>query len=399
MAKGGAKILFGLIFSLVLAGALAGGGAWYLTEHRAEGYRATALLLLEPASFPIATPLSSGGDPLRARIEAALGLDAPQAVHGGITAPDFGVLFQSDDVANQLKAKLETIHAERGLPAAPALEQVRAAMHAETPANVQTSSNVVYSQVIQLHFTSPNPEVAAAAANGWGELCAAQANALAATQIEGREAPLKATLEQTRTALAAATQKQAELGSASHLEALEIAATEGATALAELKESIRLLEGSAARDDAALKALKAYATKAPVAVALELSVKEADAETALAGAKAESEFAAAKLATVEASQLEAQEKWAQASRVHETVKADVERLSLEVRSLEEALRTTRSGVAAATVASPAVTPTAPTGPHRYVIVAGAAALGALAGLIVYFVLLTLRVYARALDRG
>ena len=394
MAKGSARILFGLFFTLVIAGGLAGGGAWYLTEHRAEGYRATALLLLEPAVTPAPTLAPSGGDPLRARIESALGIESHQALQAGIAAPDYAVLFQSDDLASQLKAKLEAI----GLPAL-ALEQLRASMKAETQVALQTSSGVVYSQMVQLHFTGPNPEGAAAAANAWGELCAARANALAATQAETREAPLKASLERSRAEGAIAAQTQADLRAASHLETLEAAAIEGAKALEELKGTIRRLEGNAARDDAALKALKAYALKAPVAVALELSVKEADAEAELAGAKAESEYALAKLAEVQAAQLDAQGKWAQASREHEALDAEVDRLSLEIRSLEEALRGARNGTAAVTVASPAVPPTAPAGPHRYVIVAGAVVLGALAGLIVYFGLLTLRVYARALDRG
>lgn len=400
MAKGGAKILFGLFFTSILAGGLAGGGAWYLTEHRVEGYRATALLLLEPGTAQAPVASAPDADPLRARIESALGIEAKRAVHAGIAAPDYAVLFQSDDIANQLKSKLETIQPEKGITTpAPTLEQVRASMKAQTQIALQTSNNVFYSQLVQLHFTGSNPEVAATAANAWGDLCAAQANALAAKQTAARETPLNAALEAARAALAAATQKQAELRAAGHLETLESAATEGAKALEELKETIRRLEGSAARDDAALKALKTYLLKAPVAVTLELSVKEADAESALAGAKAESEYAATKLAEVQAAQAEAQAKWAQASREQNGADAEVNRLALEVRSLEEALRDARGGTAAVSLASPAVAPTAPAGPHRYVIVAGAAVLGALFGLIIYFGLLTLRVYARALDRG
>jgi uncharacterized protein involved in exopolysaccharide biosynthesis len=400
MAKGGAKILFGLFFTLILAGGLAGGGAWYLTEHRVEGYRATALLLLEPGTTPTSGVIDPSSDPLRARIESALGIEAKRAVHAGIAAPDYAVLFQSDDMANQLKAKLEAIQAEKGITTpAPTLEQVRASMKAETQVALQTTSNVVYSQTIQLHFTAANPEVAAVTANAWGELCAAQANALVAKQRDAREAPLNAALETARAALTAATQKQADLRAAGHLETLESAATEGAKALEELKETIRQLEGSAARDGAALAALKTYVSKAPPAVALELAVKEADAESAMAGAKAESEYAAAKLAEVQAAQAEAQGKWAQASREQNAADAEVDRLALEVRALEESLRDARGGTAVVSVASPAIAPTAPVGPHRYVIVAGATVLGALFGLIAYFGLLTLRVYARALDRG
>ncbi len=400
MAKGGAKILFGLFFTIVLAGGLAGGGAWYLTEHRAEGYRATALLLLDPAPLTVSSPAAPDADPLRARIESALGMDTQQAAHAGISAPDYAVLFQSDETANSLKARLESIQTEKGVTGpVQTLEQVRASMKAESQVALQSASNVVYSQMVRLQYTATNPEIAAAAANAWGQLCVEQANSLAVTRTMERETPLKSSLETVRTALAAALQKQAELGSTSHLEALEIAATDGARALAELKESIRRLEGNAARDDAALKALNAYASKASVAVALELSVKEADAEAALAGSKAESTFTAAKLVEVEASQRDAQTQWAQASGLHKSVNAEVDRLSADVRALEESLRSAAAGTTGASVASPAIAPTSPIGPHRYVIVAGAAILGALAGLIVYFGLLTLRVYARALDRA
>lgn len=395
MAKGGTKILFGLFFMIVLTGGAAGGGAWYLTEHRVEGYRATALLLLEPALAPSVAPRASDVDPLRTRIESALGLETQRPVQVGIAAPDYGVLFQSDDLANQLKAKLEALQPEQALT----LEQVRASMKAETQVALQTATNVVYSQVVQLHYTAPSADMAASAANAWAELCTAKVDILMAGQIEAWVNPLKAALDSTRTELELATQKQLDLRTASHLETLEAAASDGANALEELKETIRRLEGTAARDDAALKALKAYVAKAPVAVALELSVKEADAEAALAGARAESEYAAAKLAEVQATQAQAQTAWAQASREHESADRDVARLALEVNSLEGALRAAQGGSATVSVASPAIAPTAPVGPHRYVIVAGAAVLGAIVGMIVYFGLLTLRVYARALDRG
>jgi uncharacterized protein involved in exopolysaccharide biosynthesis len=400
MAKGGAKILLGLFFTIILAGGLAGGGAWYLTEHRAEGYRATALLLLDPAPLTVSSPTASDADPLRARIESALGVDTQRTAHAGISTADYAVLFQSDEMVNNLKVRLESIQTEKGVTGpVQTLEQVRASMKAESQVALQSASNVVYSQMVRLQYTATNPEIAAAAANAWGQLCVEQANSLAVTQTMEREGPLKSSLETARAALAAALQKQTELGSTSQLDALEIAATDGARALAELKVNIHHLEGNAARDDAALKALKAYASKAPVAVALELSVKEADAEAALAGSKAESEYTAAKLSELEASQREAQTQWAQARRVHESVNAEVDRLSADVRALEESLRSAAAGGASASVAAPAVAPTAPVGPHRYVIVAGAAVLGALAGLIVYFGLLTLRVYARALDRA
>lgn len=373
MAKGGAKILFGLFFTILLASGLAGGGAWYLTEHRAEGYRSTVLLVVEP---PAAT---TGGTSL-----------------AKWDVPVYAELFQSDRVAEQLYGRLSDLYTRKGLGIpVDLLESVKKAMRVETSVALQTSSAVNYSAVIRLHYTADDPEIATASANAWSEIC------LELVGASTREAQLSAqdALDKTQKELEAARQAQAALRTASPLEALKSAAIDGAKAVDELNATIRELEGNAARDDAALKALKAYVAKAPVAVALELSVKEADAEAALAGAKAQSEYAVAKLAEVQAAQAEAQARWAEAEPKHSAADAEVARLADKVRTLEQSLPSEAGSNAPINVISQASTPSAPVGPHRYVIVAGAAILGAVAGLIAYFGLLTMRVYARALDRA
>lgn len=373
MAKGGAKILFGLFFTIVLASSLAGGGAWYLTEHRTEGYRSTVLLVVEP---PAAT---TGGT-------ARLKWDTPV----------YAELFQSDRVAYSLLAKVTELYTKKGSSfPVNSIETVRKAMRIETSVALQTASAVIHSPVMRLHYTADDPEIATAAANAWAQECAELANHAAMAD----ESSVYNALEKNKKDLDDARQAQADLRTASPLEVLKSAAIDGAKAVDELKATIRELEGNAARDDAALKALKAYVAKAPVAVALELSVKEADAEAALAGAKAQSEYAVAKLAEVQAAQAEAQARWAEAEPKHSAADAEVARLAEKVRTLEQSLPSEAGSNAPINVISQASTPSAPVGPHRYVIVAGAAILGAVAGLIAYFGLLTMRVYARALDRA
>ncbi len=378
MAKGGAKILFGLFFTIVLAGGLAGGGAWYLTEHRAEGYRATALLFVDPATTA----------------------DSREHPGSGWDTPIYAEFFQSDRVATMLLEKVRELYTTHSIANPPeAVGQIQKAMRVETSVALQTASEVVHSRVIRLHYTADDPRVAAGAANAWGRICME----FAINQMANAEREFymraEAALEKVRVELDIARKAQVDLRATSPLETLETAAVEGARALETLKATIRQLEGNAARDDAALRALKAYASKAPVAVALELSVKEADAEAALAGAKAESEYAVAKLAEVQAAQAEAQAKWAEARPRHDAADAEVDRLSEKLRSLERLVPDNSSSRSPISIPSEAAVPTAPVGPHRYVIVAGAAILGALAGLIIYFGLLTLRVYARALDRA
>lgn len=373
MAKGGAKILFGLFFTIVLASGLAGGGAWYLTEHRAEGYRATVLLVVDPPSTTVGGASLAKWD-----------------------APVYAELFQSNGVAEPLLAEVTALYTKKGITSPPTtLETVKKAMRVETSVALQTSSSVTHSPVIRLHYTAEDPEIAAAAANAWATVCLSFASGAASAA----EDSAKKVLENTHGELETARQAQAALRAASPLEILKSAAIDGAKAVDELKATIRELEGNAARDDAALKALKAYVAKAPVAVALELSVKEADAEAALAGAKAQSEYAVAKLAEVQAAQAEAQAKWAEAEPKHTIADAAVARLSDKVRALEQSLPSEARSDQPINVISQASTPSAPVGPHRYVIVAGAVILGAVAGLIAYFGLLTMRVYARALDRA
>lgn len=398
MAKGGAKILFGLFFFVVLVAGLAGGGAWFLTEHRAEGYQATALVLLDPGPGAARAVTADDSDPLRARIQGALGLDTPTASSPALlSAPDYAVLFESDSMAKRLQEAL----APAGQEGAPgmSLEAVKAAMDAETAVALQTRDNVVYQQVIQLHFTADDPARAAAGANTWAAQCVAYAEALRKEQQDARVNALSAVKDKYASELEEARNAQTSLREQSPLEPLELAVKSSSEAIGELKRTVRQAQADSARGDAALKALKAYVEKAPVAVVLELTVTTATTDAEAAGAKAESDFLASQLAGAESEVAQARAAWAEASRNHERVEETIARLAPRVAALEQALLGAAGPGAGARVAAEAVAPEAPVGPHRYAIVAGAAILGAIAGMIVYFGLLTLRVYARELDRS
>lgn len=369
MAKGGGKILFGLLFTVLLAGGLAGGGAWYWTEQRQESYRATALLYVAPegSSVPIA---------------------------------DLATLFRSDEMARAVLEKALPLYQEKSPASAPTgFEAVRDGMSVETRVALQSQSQVIHERVLRLHYTAADPELVAGVANAWATLCAEGESARATARREAQVAPLKAALESARTALEAARQKETELAATGSLEGLESAAEDSAAALLELRETARTLEATAARNEAALQALKAYAAKAPPAVALDLAVKEADGESALAGAKAESAYLLAKLPEVEAAHGAAQSALASKRRDLTVVEEEIARLTGDIQRLEETLRAAPPEGAALRVESPAVAPGRPTGPDRYMLTGAAALLGALAGLIFYFGLVALRVYARELDRG
>ncbi len=363
MAKGGAKILFGLFFTVVLSAGLAGGGAWYLTEHRVDGYRATVELLVEPA--------------------------VEESAFSNWDTSLFVEYFKSEDVAGDLLDKVLTVYAQQSIANAPkSVEQLKEAMRVETSMAYKMPGETDHGDIIRLHYTANDAIVAAGAANAWGEIC----QMLVVTQLSMRDAQAREALEMLSKELEAARQNQTDLRSLVDLDGVESASRDMAKALDELGASLRQLEGKAARDDAALKALKAYVAKAPVAVALELSVREAEAEAALAGSKAESEYAAAKLAELQAAQEAVQKKLSDAMRERgamEKADAKVALLSEKVRSMELSLPD-RNARAPISVLNSASVPTAPVGPHRYVIVGGAAVLGALAGLIIYFGLLTLR---------
>lgn len=357
MAKSGAKILFGLIIFVAIAAGLAGAGAWYYTEDRPAGYRATAILLLEA---------------------------------GTGAAPEYAVLFSSAAMAMKLR---DSTFPEW------TLEAVQSAMKAETRVALQTNERVVYQPLVQLHITAPDPALAAEAANAWAGLCESYVAEQRAAERTSRQEHLNQALQPLRDQLATARQRQDELRAASPLESLEIAARARAESLEELKSVARHAQAVAARGDAALKAFKAYVTKAPPAVVIELSMAEADAEAETAGARAESEFLSGELAAAEAAAAEAGAAWAAASRDHESVESEIARLLPQVRELERALDATAFTEAGARIAAEAVPPQSPAGPRRYALVAGSVVLGAIAGLIVYFGLLTLRVYARELDRA
>lgn len=389
MAKGGAKILFGLFFFVVLVAGLSGGGAWYLTEHRTAGYQATALLLIEPGTVTDA-PVSAPVDGLRAQVQGALGLGATAS----LAVPDYATLFSSDTIAQSVQQVLSA----SGDPAAISVTEVRAAMNAETTVALQTSSSVVYEQVIQLHFTTPDPALSARGADAWADACVAFAATLDDGAHNTRSAAIQEQFAALQAELAAAREQQTRLREASPLEPLELAVRATSEAIESLKQTARQAQADAARGDAALKALKAYVAKAPPAVVLELSMAEATAEAETAGARAESEFLTAQLAGAEAEAAAARTAWAQSVRDHEAVEETIARLVPRVAALENGALSLGEPGPRVRVAAKAVAPETPIGPHRYIIVAGAAVLGAIAGMIIYFGLLTLRVYARELDR-
>jgi uncharacterized coiled-coil protein SlyX len=159
------------------------------------------------------------------------------------------------------------------------------------------------------------------------------------------------------------------------------------------------LERDLARDEAALTVLKNHVSKAAVAVVLELSVKVAEMESSLAGARAELDYLKGRLAEAEAVPPSAATSIATHARSVEEVSRQLEALTPQLAAVEEQLAHVEGQPDPIRIASAPVTPESPVGPHRYVLVGGAALLGIVLGMIVYFGLLTLRVYARELDRA
>jgi uncharacterized protein involved in exopolysaccharide biosynthesis len=400
MAKSGTKILFGFLFFVILVGGLSGGGAWYLTESRVEGYRASAMLLLSPQEngygpLPFSEAVAGPEDALRARLEEALGLGAtntPASI--AIAAPDYAALFSSDHMAAALQDRLAAYYTEQGGEAtAWTLEKVRAAMETEAQVALQTRDNVVYRRLITLNFTAETPELAAAVANTWAEAAQNYSKKLEASARKERIDVIHSRLDALRAEL------DASLRRGPSLDALEQAALESNEASRALKAAIQTMERNLARDEAAVTTLKTYLSKAPVAVVLELSVREADMDAAVAGTRAERDYLAGQIADAEALQADTQSLWAEARRNHEAVTSTIEGLAPQVAALEQARFVASQEGPGLRVAAPAVAPETPVGPNRYIVVAGAALLGAILGMIVYFALLTLRVYARELDRS
>lgn len=386
MAKSGGKILFGFLFFVILTGALAGGGAWYLTESRADGYRATATLLVTPGDSNLGAPAPTGNSSAPEGLHNALGVP-PRAT--AIAPPDYATLFTTDEMANALRERLGV-----EMP----LEAVRAAMNAETQVALQTRNNVVYRRTIALHFTADTPELAEKGANGWAAIAQEQAVEWQAKDQQRRERTLKERLETLRSERDSAQDVEDTLLKGAPVESLEAAAQKERAAAQQMKEELRAMEQTLARDEAALSTLKSYISKAPVAVVLELSVKEADLEATLAGTRAERDYLAAQVAALAPENTEAPNAWAETRRQLETTRATIARLTPQIRTVENALFALSNPESAVQIAALAVAPETPMGPHRYVLVGGAAVLGAIIGMILYFGLLTLRVYARDLDR-
>lgn len=386
MAKRGGKILFGFLFFVILTGALAGGGAWYLTESRTEGYRATATLLVTPVDSGLAEAAPLGDAAAPAGLHNALGI-TPRAT--AIAPPDYATLFSTDEMANKLRERLAV-----EMP----LEAVRGAMNAETQVALQTRDNVVYRHTIALHFTAESPELAERGANAWAAIAQEQAVEWQTKDQQRRKSALNERIDVLSTELSIIQKQEDELLQGAPVENLEAAAQKERAAAQQMKEDLRAMEQVLARDEAALSTLKSYISKAPVAVVLELSVKEADLEATLAGTRAERDYLAAQVAALAPENTEAPNAWAETRRQLETTRANIARLTPQIRTVENALFALSNPESAVQIAALAVAPETPIGPHRYVLVGGAAVLGAILGMILYFGLLTLRVYARDLDR-
>jgi len=359
MAKGGAKILFGLFFFVVLVAGLAAGGAWYLTEQRAEGFRATALLRLDPG----ARQQTGGRDAIHAQALESYGVSTSP-----LPAPDYAVLFESDSIAKQLQESLAAHSDNPGMT----LEQVRSAMDAETNVALQTTNSVVYQQVVQLHFTAQTPALAETAAQTWADLCVKQDLEHTAAVGQAQRDQVTGELESISVVLADLRDQQAQLRKDSPLATLEEAVRSAGAAVTELKQAVRIAQAAAARGDASLKALKAYVSKAPPAVVLELSMAEATAEAETAGAQAESAFLSDQVAEAEAAAAAANSAWVEAIRKHEEIEGRIERIAPQADALERQLAAIESQGPSVRVASHCRYPgNDPSVPTAYAIVAGA----------------------------
>jgi hypothetical protein len=419
--KSGAKILFGFLFFVILVGGLAGGGAWYLTENRAEGYRASATLLL-PATDDGYGPIPLAGNdavpedgygpiPLRqallARVDAALGLAArpQQQSRPVISPPDYANLFSTAAMAEKLKAQLAETDSESASPTSElTLGKIQKAMSAEAQVALQTRDNVVYQRLLTLNFTADSPELAAAGANAWAKVARSFSDELAAIERVRKQQAMAEELSRLRDQIENAQEDMPTASATTN--AIRQLATDLAEAQRARSTALESLEQRVARDEAALAMLKSYVSKAPVAVVLELSVKEAELDAALAGARAERDHLAGQIAEAEPAAKEAEDRWRGVQEViaglagkTEETSALLARLKPRAAALEDALNVANGESPQLQIVAPAIVPDTPIGPHRYVLVGGAAALGAILGMIIYFALLTLRVYARELDRS
>jgi len=419
MAKGGERILRRLVVRMVVAAAVAGAAALLFSRGLEDRYRARVLLNLAPMPFK-----QSGEAPKNLAI---LGDPAAHVsyltVHmqEALSMPDYTLVLTSEEMATRLCERLpERFEAAGWEPIPLSIGGVRGALDVRSKILLQTADKVEYQRIVELLVTWDDPKVAAVIANEWASQAIEMATAMRTAGREGAVELLEEQLNQAWARFDDAHERIEILDGAQQIDGLarRLAETESAITsyqvqqarlsaeMGRLEKQIARLDEEIARAAAAPEQSREDgAASAAVAkggqVREELTRVRSLTASELAGAQGEQEALAAILVEWEPRAVALRAELARANKERATfelqARTSEKRIEEMSRNLDAMHLSAADTVPEFKLASSAVPPSGPIGPHRSLLVATVVCLAAAGAVVHFFGMIALRRYARMLE--
>ena len=433
-AKGSERALTRLVIRTALlafiAAVLAAAGSLTLDNE----YRAKSALLLSPS--PINQPEFRERS---VRPDAAPASQISFLMAKPLTAPAYDSLLKNDDIVTQLRAKLvglleKASEQDRHV----LLEDVRKSIEVRTRVLSKTSSKVEYQPVIELMFTWTVPRIAAEMANEWARLGIELGEQISDKGTEGTIEFLQGRFEDIQHKLEAKEKELGALESLYDIEGLTQRLSDMQTFLTEYEIEEIQLTADIARTQGELDQLaqdldgipeKLTLHKAPPDQAywlldatqgapdaskvlaseqvnwlyVTLRENKATLESTLAGLLKQKEAIETQLEQTRLQILALQGTLAEQKRLYGALEREIETYQDQYRRLAVNYEGARIAEAESApdlkLAYSAAVPEKKVGPHRSLIVFAAALLAALIAPLHFFLRLSLRSYAEALDKA
>ena len=431
--KDGRATIVALARRTILFGVLAGALAALYTLTLDNEYSAESGLLLAPP------PLSEA---VRRTQQGAA--DNPAAQLGflmgrSLSVPGYEILLRNGETVQRLRDKLDALYAERGDNTEARLEDVRESMAMRTTILKQTANDVEYLPLMTLAYRANDPEIAAAMANEWSTLAVALSKEVGTKGKTGSLEFLQARFEDVNAELQENEQAIQEHETKWDIESLLLRLqmkqklvteyeldqvrlnTDIESRQAELTEVEKDLESTSekttlrkAPSDEAYWLMEAARKGSPdssdvleteVVNDLYVTLRETKStlQSAVSGLIKKREAAAGALAELKPEVDELQRDLAEQKRVRTQLTRRAEILQAQYTRIAENLEAARVAEAEMEpdlkIAFQAVPPETKVGPHRSVTVLVAAFLGALVVPVHFFVIRSLRRFAKHLDTG
>ncbi len=208
------KIIFITISATLIVGVITTGITLMMDNY----YTATTLLVMTPVplnSKDFIPSIISGREDTPYRVSFLTLNDIPS-----FPMPDYEQIYNSDEIVEQVLLYL--IQKEEYKDIKLSRTKLRKSMSIKSKIYFQGTNQIQYQRIIQLQFTSKNPELSADVCNYWADLGMAKIELLRQEPLKDGIAYLEKTLNKKKEALANARRALEQLEASYHLPSIEM---------------------------------------------------------------------------------------------------------------------------------------------------------------------------------